>query len=593
MAISESTINEIKYRNDIESVISPYVSLKRRGKNLVGLCPFHNEKTPSFTVYPENGSFYCFGCGVGGDIFTFVKLIENLDYLDAVRLLAERSGIPIEENAYDNSISKLKEKIYEINRETAKFFHEYLMSDSGKWALDYLLGRGLKIATIKHFGLGAAPDSWDSLINHLKEKGYSLSDMLSANVIGKSQRGSYYDRFRKRVMFPIIDIRGRVIAFSGRAMPGEDKAGGKYVNTADTPVYKKSENLFGMNFAKNHCADSVILVEGNMDVISLHQAGFQNTVAALGTSFTNEQAKILSRYTKEIILTLDSDAAGVKAAARAGEILKNTGLKVRVVSVPDGKDPDEFIKKHGAARFRAVLEGAVNEIEYKLLTAVKDIDVGSDDGKVKYISRAAEIIAESEDSIERDVYIGRLSEKYGISRTALTSRVQQLRKNNARKTRKKEIGDIIRPKIGINAPNPEKRLYPAAANAEECVISVLFSHPDLFEEAYNSLKPEDMVTSLNSRIYGKICECINEGKSLDISAFSEMLSDSQTGYLVTLINSDKARTNPLTVLKDSILVILDEGEKKNSSDIKNMDINEWAQSLKKTVEKKKRGNKNG
>ena len=197
MAISESTINEIKYRNDIESVISPYVSLKRRGKNLVGICPFHNEKTPSFTVYPENGSFYCFGCGVGGDVFTFVKLIENLDYLDAVKLLAERSGIPIEESTYDNSLSKLKERIYEINRETAKFFHEYLMSDSGKWALDYLLGRGLKLATIKHFGLGAAPDSWDSLINHLKEKGYSLSDMLAANVIGKSQRGSYYDRFRK------------------------------------------------------------------------------------------------------------------------------------------------------------------------------------------------------------------------------------------------------------------------------------------------------------------------------------------------------------------------------------------------------------
>ena len=416
--------------------------------------------------------------------------------------------------------------------------------------------------------------------------------MLAANVIGKSQKGSYYDRFRKRVMFPIIDIRGRVIAFSGRAMPGDDKAGGKYVNTADTPVYKKSENLFGMNFAKNHCADSVILVEGNMDVISLHQAGFPNTVAALGTSFTNEQAKILSRYTKEIILTLDSDAAGVKAAARAGEILKNTGLKVRVVSVPDGKDPDEFIKKHGAARFRAVLDGAVNEIEYKLLTAVKDIDVQSDDGKVKYISRAAEIIAESTDTIERDVYIGRLSEKYGISRTALTARVEQLRKSNARKTAKKEIGEILRPKFSTNAPNPEKRLYPAAASAEECVISVLFSHPDFFEEAYKSLKPEDMVTSLNSRIYGKICECIEAGNSPDISLFSEILSDAQIGYFVSLINSDKARENPLTVLRDSIAVILDEKNRKNTQDIKNMDINDWAESLKKIVQKK-RGNKNG
>ena len=593
MPISESVINEIKYRNDVESVISPYVSLKRRGKNLVGLCPFHNEKTPSFTVYPENGSFYCFGCGVGGDIFTFVKLIENLDYIEAVKLLAERSGILVEEDNYDNTLGKLKETIYEINRETAKFFHEYLMSADGKWALDYLIGRGLKTSTIKHFGLGAAPDSWDALINRLKAKGYSISDMLAANVIGKSQRGSYYDRFRKRVMFPVIDIRGRVIAFSGRAMPGDDKSGGKYVNTADTPVYKKSDNLFGMNFAKSHCSESIILVEGNMDVISLHQAGFENAVAALGTSFTPQQAKILSRYTKEVILTLDSDAAGMKAAARAGEILKNTGLRVRVVSVPDGKDPDEFIKKHGASRFRAVLEGAVNEIEYKLLTAVGDIDVNSDDGKVKYITRAAEIIAESDDSIERDVYIGRLSEKYGISRQALSARVETLRRTNAKKIQKKVIGNIIRPKFETNAPNPEKRLYPAAAAAEENVISVLFAHPDFFETAYKLLKPEDMITSINTRIYARMCEVLSSGKLPDLSSFSEILSDTQTGYLVSLINSDSARENPLMVLKDSISVILENSARKNTSDIKSMDVNDWADNLKRIIENKKRGNKNG
>ncbi len=588
MAISESTINEIKYRNDIESVISSYVSLKRRGKNLIGLCPFHNEKTPSFTVYPESGSFYCFGCGAGGDVFTFVKLIENLDYIDAVRLLAERSGVSVQEENFDNSLSKLKERIYEINRETARFFHEYLMSDSGKWALNYLTDRGLKLSTIKHFGLGAAPDSWDSLVSHLKNKGFSFSDMLAANVVGKSQKGSYYDRFRKRVMFPIIDIRGRVIAFSGRAMPG-DTSGGKYVNTSDTPVYKKSENLFGMNFAKSHCAESIILVEGNMDVISLHQAGFRNAVAALGTSFTNEQAKLLSRYTKEIILTLDADAAGIKAAARAGEILKNTGLKVRVVSVPDGKDPDEFIKKHGAARFGAVLEGAVNEIEYKLLAAVGDIDVNSDDGKVKYISRAAEIIAESADAVERDVYIGRLSRKYDVSRNALSLRVDQIRKSNLRKDRKKAIGNIMRPKFDTNAPNPEKRLNPSAAAAEECVISVLFSHPDYFEEAYNRLKPDQMVTALNSRIYEKICNVLSQGEALDITAFSGILTDSQMGYLVSIINSDRARDNPFTVLKDSISVILDQRSKKSSSDIKSMDVDEWAENLRKVIENKKRG----
>ncbi len=592
MAISESTINEIKYRNDIESVISPYVSLKRRGKNLVGLCPFHNEKTPSFTVYPENGSFYCFGCGVGGDVFTFVKLIENLDYISAVRLLAERSGIAVEEDAYDNSLSKLKEKIYDINRESARFFHNFLMSENGKWALDYLAGRGLKIATIKHFGLGAAPDSWDALTEHLKAKGYSLTDMLAANVIGKSQRGSYYDRFRKRVMFPIIDIRGRVIGFSGRAMPGDDKAGGKYVNTSDTPVYKKSENLFGLNFAKKYCEDRVILVEGNMDVVSLHQAGFQNTVAPLGTSFTPAQAKLLSRYTKEIVLTLDADEAGRKAVQKDGEVLKDTGLNVKVVTVPDGKDPDEFIKKHGAARFGAVLDGAVNEIEYKLLTAVSDIDVTSDAGKVKYISRAADIIAASENPIERDIYVGRMCDKYGVSRTVLTERIAEIRRANAKKTARKEINSIIMPKFDTNAPNPEKRLHPAAAAAEESVIAVLFSHPDFFGEAYGKLKPEQMVTSLNSRIYGRMCGVLSEGGTPDISGFAEILSDSQMGYLVSVINSDLARGNPLTVLKDCISVILNEKEKKNAPDVKNMDIDDWAENLKKLAEKK-RGKRNG
>ncbi len=239
MAIPEDVINEIKYRNDIESTISQYVNLKRRGKNLVGLCPFHGEKTPSFTVYPETASFYCFGCGVGGDVFTFTGLIENLDYMESIKLLAERSGVALPDSGYDDSMQRLKNRIYDINRETARFFHSHLMSPEGKWAQGYLLGRGLSLATIKHFGLGAAPDSWDALINHLKSKGYTMDEMIAANVVGKSQRGTYYDRFKKRVMFPIINIRGNVIGFSGRAMPGEDKQGGKYVNTSDTPVYKK------------------------------------------------------------------------------------------------------------------------------------------------------------------------------------------------------------------------------------------------------------------------------------------------------------------------------------------------------------------
>lgn len=590
MAIPEEVINEIKYRNDIETVISPYVNLKRRGKNLVGLCPFHNEKTPSFTVYPENGSFYCFGCGIGGDVFSFVRQIENLDYVEAVKLLAERSGVVLPQDGYDDSMQKLKNNVFEINRETAKFYHSYLMSPQGKWALDYLTERGLSVSTIKHFGLGAAPDSWDSLINHLKQKGFTLPDMIQANVVGKSQRGSYYDRFRKRVMFPIINIRGKVIGFSGRAMPGEDKSGAKYVNTSDTPVYKKSENLFAMNFAKNYCDERIILVEGNMDVISLHQAGFQNTVAALGTSFTAEQAKLLSRYTKEIVLMLDADSAGQKAIKRAGEILQHTGLEVRVVLLPDGKDPDEYIKKHGAARFKALIEGAVSEIEYKLLTAAEGIDTGSDDGKLQYISRAVEIIADSDDIITRDLYIGRLSDKYGVSRTALETKIKDIQRIKNRRREKREFENIVHPKFDRTDVNPEKRFYPLAAAAEETVIAILMQHPDFLNTATERLQPEDMLTAVNRRIYKNLCECINLGRTPDLSYFGEMLSPSEMGYLSSLANSEKGDKNALLVLKDSIQVILDEKVRKGTTDTKNMTVDDWAESLKKIIETKQKGN---
>ena len=590
MAIPEEIINEIKYRNDIETVMAPYISLKRRGKNLVGLCPFHNEKTPSFTVYPENGSFYCFGCGVGGDVISFVRQIENLDYIDAVKLLAERSGVTLPQDGYDDSMQKLKNTVFEINRETAKFYHTYLMSPEGKWALDYLVGRGLSISTIKHFGLGAAPDSWDSLINHLKACGFTIADMIQANVVGKSQRGTYYDRFRKRVMFPIINIRGKVIGFSGRAMPGEDKAGGKYVNTSDTPVYKKSENLFGMNFAKNHCDERVILVEGNMDVISLHQAGFENAVAALGTAFTDEQAKLLSRYTKEIVLLMDSDAAGQKAMKRAGAILQNTGLDIRVVLLPDGKDPDEYIKKNGAARFKALLEGAVSEIEYKLLTAIEGIDTNSDDGKLQYLSRAAAIIAESNDIMTRDLYIGRLCEKYGVSRTALETKVNDIRKSKIKQREKQELDEIIHPKFDRGDVNPERRKYPAATAAEETVIAVLLQHPDYYEKAIESLKPENMITIVNRRIYKHLCDCIACGRNPDLSYFGEILNPAEMGYLASLANSERGDKNALVVLKDSIKVILDEGIIKNTGDVKNMTADDWADSLQKIIDAKKKGN---
>lgn len=589
--IPEDIISEIKYRNDIETAVSAYVNLKRRGKNLVGLCPFHSEKTPSFTVYPENGSFYCFGCGVGGDVFTFTGLIENLDYIEAVKLLAERSGVALPQDGYDDSMQKLKNKIYDINRDTARFFHSFLMSEGGKWALDYLTGRGLTLKTIKHFGLGAAPDSWDMLIKHLKEKGYREEDMLAAGVVGKSQRGTLYDRFRKRVMFPIINIRGNIIAFSGRAMPGEDKQGGKYVNTADTPVYKKSSNLFGMNFAKNVCSDRVILVEGNMDVITLHQAGFTNAVAPLGTAFTTEQANLLARYTKEIVLTLDADAAGQKAIKRASELLESTGLKTRVVVIPDGKDPDEFIKKNGPERFSALLDGAVSDIEYKLLCAAKDINLESEDGRLRYLSAAAEIVAGSDDVMTRDIYIGRLSEKYGVSRTALNAKVDEIRKKNVRIRKKKEISDIIRPKFTKDDINPERRRSPKGTAAEETLIAVLLKNPDFYKYAKEQLSPEKLITSLNRRIYETIISTLDRGGTLDISVFAEKLLPAEIGYLVSLQNSEKAGKNPEIVLKDCIRVILEEDTLLSAQSSENTSVEDWAATLKNIIDKKSKGNK--
>ncbi len=590
MAIPEDIIQEIKYRNDIETTISQYVNLKRRGKNLVGLCPFHSEKTPSFTVYPESASFYCFGCGAGGDVFTFTGLLENLDYIESVKLLAERSGVALPQDGYDDSMQRLKNTIYDINRETARFFHKYLMSPQGKWALDYLLGRGLSLATIKHFGLGAAPDSWDALINHLKEKGFSVNDMYTANVVGKSTRGSFYDRFRKRIMFPIINIRGNVVAFSGRAMPGDEKAGGKYVNTSDTPVYKKSENLFGINYAKNNCSERIILVEGNMDVISLHQAGFDYAVAPLGTAFTAEQVNLLARYTKEIVLMLDADAAGQKAIRRAAQLLENTGLEVRVVVIPDAKDPDEYIKKNGPERFKALLEGAVSDIEYSLLMAANGIDLESDSGRLKYLSAAAEVIAADDDVMTRDIYIGRLCDKYGVSRTALTAKVEEIRRKKVKTQQKREFSEIIHPKFTKDDINPDKRRSPKAASAEETVIAVLLQHPDFFLEVKEKLPPEKIITALNRRIYEILYKTLDSGRNPDISVFAQKLIPAEIGYLVSLQNSDKALKNAKIVLKDCIEVILEEGIILNSPDNNDSSVEDWATALQNMANKKKRGN---
>ncbi len=567
MAIPQEIIAQIKDRNDIESVISQYVVLDKRGKTYKGLCPFHNEKTPSFTVYPQSDSFYCFGCKLGGDVLTFTGLIEHLDYVESIKFLADRSGIVIPEDNYqDNSMQKTKQVVLEINRESAKFFHNCLMSPEGKWALDYLLGRGLTLSTIRHFGLGCAPDSWDKLLKHLSAKGYSIGDMMQANVISKSQRGTYFDRFRNRVMFPIINLRGNVIAFSGRARPGDDKAGGKYVNTTDTPVYKKSENLYAFNFAKNNCADRVILVEGNMDVISLHQAGFTNTVAAMGTAFTLEQAKLLSRYTKEIVVTLDADAAGQNAVKSALQILKEAGMPVRVVILPDGKDPDEYIKRNSPEKFKALIDKAESGIEYKLRKAAEEFDTASDDGKLSYLKVAASILSDTNDALTIDLYSGRLAEKYGFSKNAVDNAIKRIREANVKKKRQKEISEAMSPTYNRNDINPEKHFNKRAAAAEENVISVLFAHPDYFAKVEETLPPDKFITSINRRIYGDIYERLKEGEIIDISMFGQNYTPAELGYVVSLQSGVKAQRNPLQVLNDSIEVLLKENLLRKTDD---------------------------
>lgn len=586
MQISNDTIQRIKESNSIESVISPYVQLKRRGKNLIGLCPFHNEKTPSFTVYPESDSFYCYGCGKGGDIFTFTKLIENLDYVEAIKLLADRSGIHIEESQYDSSMQKLKKSVLEINRLTAKFFHQHLMSESGKWALDYLMNRGLTLKTIKHFGLGAAPDSWNALKDYLLSEGFSEWEMQQADVVAKSDRtGNYYDRFRKRVMFPIIDLRGNVIAFSGRAAP--DTEGAKYINSSDTPVYKKSNNLFGINFAKNNCADRVILVEGNMDVVSLHQAGFTNTVAPLGTAFTEEQGKLLSRYTKEIAVVLDADDAGKKAILRTIETMKNSGIPIRVVNLPECKDPDEYIKKNGAPRFQRLLDGAVSDIEYRLLLAADGISVNDTDAKIKYLNKAAEILASIDDVLAVDMYSSQLAEKYGSNKAAILAKVKEIKSKNARAEKQEIIKRVKSPGFSVKHINTERNRYPLAANAEETLLSVLLQHPDNFEFVYKSVKPEDFITKLNARVYSAFCKQLLEGGKLDISILGGEFSNEEMAYLVLLQNSVKGEENAKDVLKDCISVILKEGVFTDFKSGDSLSTDEWQDNIKKIIDMKK------
>lgn len=562
MRLSDAFLEQLRANTDIESVISPYVNLRRRGKNLVGLCPFHNEKTPSFTVYPENGSFYCFGCGVGGDVITFVRRMENLDYMEAVKQLADRAGMALPEDGYDDTLAKKRTAVLAANRAAAKFFHSQLFTEQGRQALDYFLDRGLAPETIRHFGLGFAPNDWRALKRHLNEQGFDDVLLESANLLRRSDKNgkvSYYDNFRNRVMFPIIDPRGNVIAFGGRVL---DDSKPKYINTSDTLVYKKSNGVFALNFAKNGNDGKLIIAEGYMDVIALHQAGFTNAVACLGTALTKEQANLLSRYADTIILSYDADEAGQKATTRALGIFGTTGMEIKVLHLEGGKDPDEIIKNYGAQRFQAIIDGAANDTEYRLLKARQGIDLATDDGKVKYLSVAAEILAEIGSPVEVDVYASRLAHELGVDKLAIQSQVKYkregLKKRRAVKREQEQTRLLIN---GQNTKNPERAQHLRAAKAEETLIASLMRNPDFYNKLKDGLSADYFVTALNRRIFSVVLSRLEEGGNTEPYFLSSEFTPDEMDEVERIFRSAAQLSNTVDECADCIKILKEEKNK--------------------------------
>lgn len=584
MPFPDSFLQELKLRSDITEIASSYVNLKRHGRNMVGLCPFHGEKTPSFNIYTENGSFYCFGCGAGGDVITFIMKIENLDYVEAVKFLAQRAGMEMPENTYDDSLSKLRMRIYEANREAARFFHATLLSQRGQSGLNYLRGRALSDRTIRHFGLGFADDDWNSLCNHLKNKGFSEYEIYSANLAFKRKNGNgIYDRFVNRVMFPIIDLRGNVIAFGGRIMTDEKP---KYLNTSDTPVFKKSENLFSLNNAKSSGTRTLILCEGYMDVIALNQAGFTNAVATLGTALTNEQAVLMKRYADEVIICYDADGAGQKATARAIDILRNAGLPIKILTVPSGKDPDEFIRskgENGPAAFKLLIEKCGNDIEYRLMKLKENYNLNTTDGKVAFLNEAVKIVATIESPIERDVFASKLCAELEIDKNAFLEQISKVKRRDIRENIKKETRQIQAELNGQSDKiNREHYKKPRSSSAEEALLVYLINNPDYANSISERVTPEKFSNSLIKRYYEYVLSKIKSGYEPLTSVSSDFNSD-EVSYLYKLISTTIPAASTREAVEEYINVINEESNKLTSDKLADMsadDINDYIMKMK-------------
>lgn len=540
MAYPREFMDELLARSDIVSVVSRYVSLSRRGSGNLGLCPFHNEKTPSFHVSSDKQFFHCFGCGAGGDVISFVMKIENLDFPDAVAKLAEWAGMELPQSDYGSGERNLRRRAEEACRDAARFFHEKLREEDGKKARGYLLGRGLSPATITRFGLGYSPDSWSELLDALIARGYTKAELLEAGLIITNEKGRVYDRFRGRAMFPIINVRGTVIGFGGRIMgDGEPK----YLNSPESAVFNKRKNLYALNLAKSSRAEYMILAEGYMDVIALHQAGFDSAVASLGTALTAEQAHLISKYKSRVVIAYDSDKAGRAATERAIEILKKTGLDVRIIVMTGAKDPDEFIKKFGRDKYAKLIENALPAAEYRLASARQELDLSDDKQKVAYIKSAVSQLARMQSSIEREIYAGRVAKETNVTRDAILQEAERERKRLIREKRREEERKILDPVRAI-MPNERSERYtkPHSAIAEEALLTVCMSDMKLCAAVSERISGSMFSSPLLGRAFDIVCARTREGHETDMSVFSESFSENETAHLAAVLarNADKS-----------------------------------------------------
>ena len=563
--IPKEVIEEVVSRTDIVQLISGYVTLRRAGSNMVGLCPFHSERTPSFTVFPGSNSFFCFGCSAGGDAITFVRRAENLDYPDAVEFLAKRVGVTVIDTDVHETRSRFdRKRLLEMNREAAHFFHSSLFADTpdAAEAREYLMGkRALSSATVKHFGLGYAPPDYYALTPHLLSLGYTEDELLAAALSRKSEKnGKLYDYFRGRVMFPIIDVQGNVIAFGGRVL---DDSKPKYLNTSDTPVFKKHRNLFALNFARGECPERLILCEGYMDVIALHAAGFPQAVATLGTAITPDQARIMSRYSKKVVISYDMDQAGRLAADKATKLLEEVGVEVTLLKLPGGKDPDEFIRNSGPDAFQKVLEGSQSKFDYTLDRTLSKYDLSDPQQKIQALAELRASIAGFASSSEREVYIGVVADKFSIPAKSLREDVDRLIARQRREFKKKE-GDALRQSItGFqDRINPEFSRTPGVARTEETVLGLLLLDPNyraLIHRDEPILTENDFLTEFSRRVFCAIRDRIGDGE-WEISALNEDFSPEEIGRIFGMRNrrmqlsdnGDKLFSDCVAALKEAV-----------------------------------------